>query len=615
MKTGIINLLSFYGSQVDSEIFQCYKKINGIEKLKDSEIQGVNKIFEEFKTINDDDYRDKRFSGYFLGVRYKGVVSEEFDILRFSPENIINIELKSQMVEEKDLLRQLQRHSYLLSSISSECTVSLYTFVHETSKLYKLDEARQKLNEISFEQLFDEIPNDFIERNLLDEIDDTAFIISPYSEPERFFNGQYFLNIEQEEAKNRIIKTTKKYIGLQGAAGTGKSLILFDLAKELANNGKKVLFVFCSAMSDSTIKKIDQCSQFKFIDIRSITPILDKYEFDVVIIDESQRLKEDQVIKLINLINEKRIEKLILALDKAQTLKPEENRLNLYGNLVGRQKEAVEFIDCLTERVRTDKELATFIRKFFNVKEKNLDVLNFPKVNVVYFENDCHARWFIETCVNLEGFVSIEMPQKRQWSGTTLPKFYKDSLDGFTVIGREYDKVLIPLTNRVKHNEEGQLIVPVESTYKYLAVNGLFQAMTRVKSQLLLVVVKNKKLFKTIHEILTWKQHRDTQRIAKRIKSIKEVHSYKNETIAMELGISVLEYEELEKTGIFKRPKLLKKLARFYQVSPQYFEGQPQEIEYSKIDLIYRKKLEQLSRDQKCKIEQDIISFIEQWEE
>lgn len=613
MKSGVINLVSFMESQADNEIFRYYKQINHIEEVNNTEIEAINKIFLEFKE-QEPSCQDGIFSGYFLGAKYTGVVSEEFDMLRFSKQKIINIELKSTQIPEDKILRQLKRHSYLLRSISSDMEVSLYTFVSETEILYKFNEVTEKLLPISFEQLFGEIPCDFIEYNYLESLADTSFIISPYSEPERFFSNKYFLNNEQEQAKKKVIESSKRYVGLKGAAGTGKSLILFDVAKELSNSGQKVLFIFCSAMYDlDTIQKINEKSSFKFIDIREFNSIsLNRY--DIVIIDESQRLRSEQWIRLLNIANPGEINKLIMSVDNAQTLRPEENNLDIQGILSDEKyKDAVDYVDCLTERVRTDIELSTFIRKFFNTQEKDLRVLDFPKVNAVYFENEWAARDFIQSCIANEGFVSIEMPEKRARRDTILPKFYDGSLDGFTVIGREFDKVLLPLTLRVTHNEDGKIAVPVEWGYKYLAENGLFQAITRVKNQLLLVVIKNKALFKTIQEILTWKEFRDTQRIAKRIRAIREVHSLDVEAVSSATGIPCDKYIEIENSGKFNNTKWLNKLAKFYQVPPQYFEGEASELDYSKIDLIYKKRLEGLSREQKSEIEQDIIELINQW--
>jgi len=152
-----------------------------------------------------------------------------------------------------------------------------------------------------------------------------------------------------------------------------------------------------------------------------------------------------------------------------------------------------------------------------------------------------------------------------------------------------------------------------ENGYKYLPEKALFQAITRVKKQLLLVVIQNRDLFNSIQEILTWKEFRDKQRIAKRIKAIREIHSYETHTVANRLGLTNDEYIKIETSGQFSSINTLKKLAKLYSVSPQYFDGFASEIDYSKIDLIYKKKTEEFSRDQKELLEQEIMRFIQEW--
>ena len=150
MKSGIINLPSFYDASLNQEIFPSFKKINYLDDLRESEVDSIINIYKEFyKRLSPD---DPRLSGYFLGKKYIGVVSEEFDILRFTSQKIINIELKSQDVSDDRKKRQLRRHSFILKSINSEVEVALYTYVQENGKLYKYLE-NDSLIEITFDQL------------------------------------------------------------------------------------------------------------------------------------------------------------------------------------------------------------------------------------------------------------------------------------------------------------------------------------------------------------------------------------------------------------------------------------------------------------------------------
>ena len=132
--------------------------------------------------------------------------------------------------------------------------------------------------------------------------------------------------------------------------------------------------------------------------------------------------------------------------------------------------------------------------------------MEFPKVNVVYFANVCDAREFIRDCEKVDNYCCIEIAEYT----TVFSKVKKrkqilsDSENGFTVIGREYDNVLIPIDERICYNEDAKLIAVSNEYYPYLEINNLFEGITRVKHNLLFVVINNTVMFKTIQEIITW---------------------------------------------------------------------------------------------------------------
>lgn len=603
MKSGFINLIALLESSKDPDIFESFKKINHLGEIRDDEIEGTIKICNNF--LKTEIISSSKFSGYIFGAKYVGVVSEEFDILRFSSDTIINIELKSGNKPEREIKRQLVRHKFLLNSIHNSGDVRLFTYITDTEILYELID--DKLVPIDFKDLVNAIPTNFIESNLLSTLEDSSFIISPYSESERFFNSKYFLNNEQETARNVLINSDANYIALKGGPGTGKSLVLFDVATRLSQNSEKVLFVFCSALSTDLITTIDQKTIFKFIDIRKTRDLSDErlMEYDVLMIDESQRLYESQLKRFIKLFKNK---KLILTVDRDQTLRPEEKKLDVEGIFErNAHKEEVEIVDCLSEKVRTDIELATFIQKFFDKSKSNLGVMNFPKVNVVYFENSRIASPFFKNCIDNEGFISLEVPEYI-YSGE-LSKVFTESLDAFDVIGKEFDKVLLPLNSRVKYNSDKKLTVPVFKKYPYLAENSLFQILTRTKKELLILVINNKDLFLEIEKILTWKEFRDQSNISKRLKSLREV----NHKTIDDLTAIVRNYKNIEESGVIPNRKISKDLANFYNVSRQFIEGEPSELRYSDFEIAYRNKTQKYTKIQKEELQTKLLEFLESY--
>ena len=67
-------------------------------------------------------------------------ISKEFDLLKISGDGrcILNIELKSEAIDEKRISKQLSQNRYYLTHIST--TIYSYTYVMETNTLYNLND-------------------------------------------------------------------------------------------------------------------------------------------------------------------------------------------------------------------------------------------------------------------------------------------------------------------------------------------------------------------------------------------------------------------------------------------------------------------------------------------
>ena len=101
--------------------------------------------------------------------------------------------------------------------------------------------------------------------------------------------------------------------------------------------------------------------------------------------------------------------------------------------------------------------------------------------------------------VSFNNYVAIELTEytKYKWNKPNeqyRAKISNRSKNQFDVIGREYDKVLVVIDEKVKYDSNGKLILP-QRDYDYIEINGLFEALTRVRENLLLVFVRNENLF------------------------------------------------------------------------------------------------------------------------
>ena len=75
------------------------------------------------------------FDGFYFSYTIEHI-SKEFDLLKLSPDAgcVLNIELKSEAIEEERVQKQLMQNRYYLSHISR--TILSYTYVMETDTLY-----------------------------------------------------------------------------------------------------------------------------------------------------------------------------------------------------------------------------------------------------------------------------------------------------------------------------------------------------------------------------------------------------------------------------------------------------------------------------------------------
>src|SRR5690625_2566301 len=188
--------------------------------------------------------------GYILGYKVETGIREEFDVLRYSNESILNIELKGAIPPEgfEPVRNQLLRHKFLLSVLDKD--VNVFTYIESGYQLYTIDE-NEELIKVDTNTILDYITEEYTIDSSLRDLNLNTMIISPYTQPKEFSLRRYFLTNEQIEQRDNILNSTKRKIRLSGGPGTGKTLLLVDVAKKYQEKGKNVVIVFCSKMSDS----------------------------------------------------------------------------------------------------------------------------------------------------------------------------------------------------------------------------------------------------------------------------------------------------------------------------------------------------------------------------
>lgn len=223
-------------------------------------------------------------------------IGKEFDLLKVSADNecVLNIELKSEEIGEERIRRQLEQNRYYLTHIAH--TIYSFTYVMESGAFYCMND-RGYLRRSSAAELAAVLEKPALRRSIDDGIDRffraSDYLISPVGAPEKFLQGQYFLTNQQFDFRRRILEFLQQerdgrnapLIAVSGIAGTGKTLLLFDLAMILSRR-RQVLLVHTGQLRqghliiDERLHNVSICSDASI-------PAFESMDLSFLLIDEA----------------------------------------------------------------------------------------------------------------------------------------------------------------------------------------------------------------------------------------------------------------------------------------------------------------------------------------
>jgi len=216
-------------------------------EIRDAEIEDLILLVKALKNIGCNiGTLDKFHVGYKIPQ-----IGKEFDLLRFSPEYIVNIEIKNNSPEAK-IKKQLIRNKYYLDFIGRR--VFAFAYVAESNELYFLREDGE-LEKSKIAHLKDclekQVPSD---AEVIDELfNPSDYLVSPFNSTKKFLDELYFLTHQQEDVKGQIIAALNsskaaKFVSITGSAGTGKTLLTYDIAKYLIDSKRTPLIIHCGQL-------------------------------------------------------------------------------------------------------------------------------------------------------------------------------------------------------------------------------------------------------------------------------------------------------------------------------------------------------------------------------
>ncbi|RCX24612.1 uncharacterized protein DUF2075 [Bacillus sp. AG236] len=490
-----MNLISLINAKNNLEpvVYNNYIKLKGVN-IRDYEVDCIGAMIKNFEEITRGNYNlVEHLDKFSVGYEIKQI-GKEFDLLRLGENYNINIELKSEFTSIEKIKGQLIKNAYYLSPLKKDAY--LLTFIEAENRFVRLHD--NNLIDIEFNEVLHIICEQKVSSEHLDKyFDPSYYLVSPFNSTSEFVNGAYFLTAQQESIKKELTESylnTSYRISIKGAPGTGKTLLIYDIAKEQRLKNKKVLLIHCGVLNSGHFELINKFN-WDICGIKNFSSHMYP-ELDLIVVDESQRIDSTQFNTLIELTEKMNIT-CIFSHDGEQCLHNDEINRGMATKII----DSCNVKYSLKEKVRTNKEMATFIKYLFNT--------NIIKSNKHYdFGNAVSIKYFKDMQVAKE---YIEVLRRDEWKfiNFTNSLYYYDPFDNsiideerdnaHKVVGQEFDKVGVIISDHFFY-EDGRLKGTNQSYYH--STKMLFQILTRAKKKLYLILVNNEDMLRNLFKIL-----------------------------------------------------------------------------------------------------------------
>lgn len=435
------------------------------------------------------------FDGYFVSYTI-AQIGKEIDVLRFGTEYILNIEIKSELKiaqKEAKILKQMRENYYYLKFLRKP--IRIFTYV-ENDGFYKYTQTTDALEKIPAAEVAQSIMEQVVDYTIDPdkEFVPSNYLISPFNSTAQFMAGEYFLTSAQQKIKDEIRSELSlrpfMFFCISANAGTGKTLLMYDIAKEQITSGKKVKIIHCGLLNAGH-EALQNDYGWDVVSIRSISSNKDYIDldgYDFIFVDESQRIRSPQLKALTEKAVEKNIP-VIFSFDTKQYLRSGET-LDLSEYLSATYPAIPTSTKKLTNKIRTNKAMASFITNLMELG-KSHDNLNYNCVTVEYMDNFNALKSYI-TFLETMGWTPITYTtsQHNPDPYDTVSKLCERN--AHAVIGQEFSKVVFVMDENFQYSEDGKLLV----RHSYYSAKGmLYQIVTRVVDELKIVVMNNPELY------------------------------------------------------------------------------------------------------------------------
>ena len=426
-------------------------------KVRAWEINSMRALVDQLEKYMPEVYRLRLFYSFQI-LR----LGKEFDLLQVKKNQIVNIELKSGAVSEDAIRRQLIQNRYYLAILGRP--VRSYTYISSQNRLVRLTN-HDHIVEAEWEQLCAELQEksaDF-SGDLEDLFQAEWYLISPLTQPERFLKKEYFLTAQQKDIERQILKSIRikrgGYYHFSGLPGTGKTLLLYDIAMKLSGR-QMVCMIHCGASGQEWKRLHERLRRIVWVSDSQITAEMRLDEYETVLVDEAHLLDKETLENIVEAAGKRPV---IFTSDCEDQLSPEEVDQSVKLG-IAKLPEIQTFR--LTNRIRTNEEISSFVQNMMHIPDYKSG-RRFPHVTVFYANDDQEAANLIQDA-------------KKQG--------YQHLLES-EVAEKAYDSVAIILDGNYFYDSKKYL------RSKKRTVRNLFHQLNSAKEKLMLIVKNNEQVY------------------------------------------------------------------------------------------------------------------------
>lgn len=408
-------------------------------------------------------------------------LNKEFDLIRVGKERVVNIELKSQPKALDALRKQLQQNAHFLKILGKE--IYCFVFVSSKRKTYQLqgdnlvaaspEDVRNALLDIGHDEV-----------NLDDAFSPSSILVSPLKQPDKFLSGDYLLSPNQSDIEKRLISfltspiEESPFLSLTGGPGTGKRLLLYDVAKKLAPHW--LVFVVQSfAKGEGQVALEKAMSGFQVISPSELESISSS-RF-VLLVDDAQKLSEKELATIVTYAK-KRLVPCAFSFDPEQRIFFRKDRQIIFDKL---EEACGKNSLHLRYKVRFNREMTLFVSCLRDLSVFR-ETYDFESVEIRYEKDHQKAA---EMAKRIEGYRFISFAP----SENEFEKDGKSALELYDIEQPEFDNVVMVLDQHFYY-EKGKLRSRRHPRLGYYYAPLLYQSIARVKNGLILIVTEKELL-------------------------------------------------------------------------------------------------------------------------